>query len=155
MYSTHTTESVRSMLVHFKSKKNFFFRNHTKPKLIVFDFSKFLINACLFEFNGETSTEYSDRIYKNLVENEETCTYKTVIHICAVNLLRAIKVRLQKYYKLDKVKINFSMRVAGRIIVCENLEALVYFLKMVKEMLATKIITPLITKVMNKIEENF
>ena len=155
MYSTHTTESVRSMLVHFKSKKIFFFRNHTKPKLIVFDFSKFLINACLFEFNGETSTEYSDRIYKNLVENEETCTYKTVIHICAVNLLRAIKVRLQKYYKLDKVKINFGMRVAGRIIVCENLEALVYFLKMVKEMLATKIITPLITKVMNKIEENF
>ena len=71
---THTTESVRSMLVHFKSKENFIFGNHAKPKLIVCDFSKVLINACLFEFNGQTSTEYLDRSYKNLVENEETCT---------------------------------------------------------------------------------
>ena len=72
--STHTAESVRSMLVHFKSKENFIFGNHAKPKLIVCNFSKVLINACLFEFNGETSTEYLDRSYKNLVENEETCT---------------------------------------------------------------------------------
>ena len=47
------------------------------------------------------------------------------------------------------------MRVAGRIIACENLETLVYFLKMVKEMLTTEIITPSIIKVMNKIEEKF
>ena len=46
------------------------------------------------------------------------------------------------------------MRVAGRIIACENLETLVYFLKMVKEMLTTEIITPSITKLMNDIEEN-
>ena len=46
------------------------------------------------------------------------------------------------------------MRVAGRIIVCENLETLAYFLKMVKEMLTTEIITPSITKLMNEIEEN-
>ena len=152
--STHTTESVRSMLVHFKSKENFIFGNHAKPKLIVCYFSKVLINACLFELNGETSTKYLDRSYKNLVENEETCTYKTVSHVCAANLLRTIKVRLQKYYKLDKAKIHFSMTVAGRIIACENLETLVYFLKMVKEMLTTEIITPSITTLMNEIEEN-
>ena len=151
---THTTDSVRSMLVHFKSKENFIFGNHAKPKLIVCDFSKVLINACLFEFNGETSTEYLDRSYKNLLKNEETCTYKTVIHVCAAHLLRAIKARLEKYYKLDKTKIHFGMRVAGRIIACENLETLVYFLKMVKEMLTTEIITPSITKLMNEIEEN-
>ena len=46
------------------------------------------------------------------------------------------------------------MRVAGRIIACENLETLFYFLKMVKEMLTTEIITPSITKLMNEIEEN-
>ena len=46
------------------------------------------------------------------------------------------------------------MRVAGRIIACENLETLVYFLKMVKKMLTTEIITPSITKLMNEIEEN-
>ena len=47
------------------------------------------------------------------------------------------------------------MRVAGRIIACENLETLVYyFLKMVKEMLTTEIITPSITKLINEIEEN-
>ena len=62
--STHNTESFRSMLVHIKSKENFIFGNHAKPKLIVCDFSEVLINACLFEFNGETSTEYLDRIYK-------------------------------------------------------------------------------------------
>ena len=48
--STHTTESVRSMLVHFKVKENFIIGNHAKPKLIVCDFSKVLINACLYEF---------------------------------------------------------------------------------------------------------
>ena len=69
-------------------------------------------------------------------------------------MLRAIKVRLQKYYKLDKAKIHFGMRVAGRIIACENLETLVYFLKMVKEMLTTEIISPSITKLMNETEEN-
>ena len=108
------------MVVHFKSKENFIFGNHAKPKLIVCDFSKVLINACLFEFNGETSTEYLDRSYKNLAENEETCTDKTVFHVCASHLLRAIKVRLQKYYQLDKAKIHFGMRVAGTIIGCEN-----------------------------------
>ena len=46
------------------------------------------------------------------------------------------------------------MRVAGRIIACENLETLVYFLEMVKETLTTEIITPSITKLMNEIEEN-
>ena len=45
---THTTESVRSMLVYFKSKENFIFGKHAKPKFIVCDFSKVLINACLF-----------------------------------------------------------------------------------------------------------
>ena len=147
--STHTTEPVRSRLVHFKSKENFIFGNHAKPKLIVCDFSKVLIKACLFEFNDETSAEYLDRSYKNLVENEETCTYKIVIH-----LLRAIKVPLQKYYKLDKAKIHFGMTAAVRIIACENLETLVYFLNMLKEMLTTGIITPSITKLMNEIEEN-
>ena len=53
--STHSTESVRSMLVHFISKENYIFGNHAKPKLIVCDFSKVLINSCLFEFIGETS----------------------------------------------------------------------------------------------------
>ena len=81
---------------------------------------KGLINACLFEFNGETSTKYLDWSYKNLVENEETCTYKTVIHVYAAHLLRGIIRRLQKYYKLDKAKIHFGMRVAGTIIGCEN-----------------------------------
>ena len=46
------------------------------------------------------------------------------------------------------------MRVAGRIIACENLETLVYFLKMVKETLTTELITPSITKLINNIEEN-
>ena len=46
--STHTTVSVRSMLVHFISKENFIFENHAKPKLIVCDFSKVLTNMCLF-----------------------------------------------------------------------------------------------------------
>ena len=84
--STHTTESVRSMLVHFKVKKNFLIGNHAKPKWIVCDFSKVLINACFYEFNGESSTEYLDRSYKNLVENEETYNYKAVINICAAYL---------------------------------------------------------------------
>ena len=155
MYSIHTHYRVCSKYAgSFKSKKNFIFSNHAKPKLIICDLSKVLINACLFEYNGETSTEYLDRSYKNLEENEETCTYKAVIHVCAAHLLRAIKVRLQKYYKFDKAKIHFGMRVAGRTIACENLEILVYFLKMVKEMLATEIITPSITKLMNEIEEN-
>ena len=44
--STHNTESVRSMLVHFISKENYIFGNHAKPKLIVCDFSKVLINSC-------------------------------------------------------------------------------------------------------------
>ena len=82
-------------------KETFIFENHAKPKLIVCNFSKVLINACLFEFNGETFTVYLDQIYKNLVENEEICTYKTVSHVCAAHLLRVIKVSLQKYYKLD------------------------------------------------------
>ena len=46
------------------------------------------------------------------------------------------------------------MRVVGKIIACENLETLVYFSKMVKEMLTTEIITPSITKQMNEVEEN-
>ena len=79
------------MLVNIKSKEIFIFGNHANPKLIVYDFSKVLNNACLFEFNGETSTEYLDRIYKDLVENEGTCTYKIIIHICAAHLLTAIK----------------------------------------------------------------
>ena len=70
----------------------------------------------------------------------------------AAHLLRGIIRRLQKYYKLDKAKIHLGMRVAGRIIACENLET-VYFLKMVKEMLTTENITPSITKPMNEIEE--
>ena len=37
---THTTKSVRSMLAYFKSKENFIFGNHAKPKLIVCDFVK-------------------------------------------------------------------------------------------------------------------
>ena len=45
------------------------------------------------------------------------------------------------------------MRVAERISAYENLETLVYFLKLVKEILTTKIITPSITKLMNEIEE--
>ena len=79
VYHPHILQSVRSMLVHFRGKENFIFGNHAKPKLIVCDFSKVLINSCLFEFNGETSTEYLDRIYKNLVETEEACTFKTVL----------------------------------------------------------------------------
>ena len=75
--------SIRSMLVHFKSRENFVFGNHIKLKLIVCDFSKVLINTYLFEFNSETSTEYLNRSYKKLVKNEETGTYKTVIHVCA------------------------------------------------------------------------
>ena len=82
------------MLVPFKSKENFIFGNHAKPKLIVCDFSIVLINACFFEFIGETSTEYLDWSYKILVENEETCTYKIVLHVCAAQLLKAVKVRL-------------------------------------------------------------
>ena len=101
----------------------------------------------------ETSTEYLDRSYKNLVENEEACIYKTVIHVCAAHLPGAIKVRLQKYHKLDKAKTRFGMRVAGRIIAYENLETLVYFLKMVKEMITSEIITTSITKLMNEIGE--
>ena len=69
----------------------------------------------------------------------------------AAHLLRGIIRHLQKYYKLDKAKIHLGMRVAGRIIACENLT--VYFLKMVKEMLTTENITPSITKPMNEIEE--
>ena len=46
------------------------------------------------------------------------------------------------------------MRVSGRIIACENLETLVYFLKMVKEILTTEVITLSITKLMNETEEN-
>ena len=69
-------------------------------------------------------------------------------------MLRAIKLRLQKYYKLDKAKMHFGMRVAGKIIACENLETLVYFLKMVKEILTTEAITLSITKLMNETEEN-
>ena len=142
------------MLAHFKSKENFIFGNHAKHKLTVCDFSKVLINACLFEFNGETSTKYLDQSYKKLVGNEETCTYKTVIHVCAAHLIRAIKIRLQQYYKLDKAKIHFGMRVAGRIIACKNSETLIYFLRMVKTMLTTEIVTPSITKLMKEIEEN-
>ena len=58
--SIHTATFVRSMLIHFKSNENFILGNHAKPRLIVYDFSKVLIRAYLFEFNGETSTEYSD-----------------------------------------------------------------------------------------------
>ena len=151
--STYTTESIRSMLARFKSKENFIFGNHAKHKLIVFDFSKVLINTCLFEINGETSTKYLDQSYKKLVENEETCTYKTVIHVCVAHLIRAIKIRLQQYYKLDKAKIHFGMRVAGRIIACKNSETLIYFLRMVKTMLTTEIATSSITKLMKEIEE--
>ena len=61
---------------------------------------------------------------------------------------------MQKYYKLDKAKVHFGMRVVGKIIACENLETLVYFSKMVKEMLTTEIITPSITKQMNEVQEN-
>ena len=46
------------------------------------------------------------------------------------------------------------MRVVGKIIACKNLETLVYFSKMVKEMLTTEIMTPLITKQMNEVQEN-
>ena len=101
----------------------------------------------------ETATEYLNRSYKILVENEETCIYKTVVHVCAAHLPGAIKVRLQKYHKLDKAKTRFGMRVAGRIIAYENLETLVYFLKMVKEMITSEIITTSITKLMNEIGE--
>ena len=61
---------------------------------------------------------------------------------------------MQKYYKLDKAKVHFRMRVVGKIIACKNLETLVYFSKMVKEMLTTEIMTPLITKQMNEVQEN-
>ena len=57
-------------------------------------------------------------------------TFKIVIHISAAHLLRGINVRLQKYYNLEKAKIHFGMRVTGRIFACENLETLVYFLKL-------------------------
>ena len=46
------------------------------------------------------------------------------------------------------------MRVVGKIIACKNLETLVYFSKMVKEMLTTEIITSSITKQMNEVQEN-
>ena len=73
-YSIHTHYSLFEV---YWFKGDFIFGNHAKPKLVVYDFSKILIIACLFEFTGETSTEYLDRVYKNLVENEETCTYET------------------------------------------------------------------------------
>ena len=57
---THTTLCSK-YAGSFKSKENFIFSNRVKPKLIVRDLSKVLINAGLFEFNGETSTEYLDQ----------------------------------------------------------------------------------------------
>ena len=88
------------MLVHFKSRENFVFRNHIKLKLIVCDFSKVLINTYLFEFNSETSTEYLNRSYKKLVKNEETGTYKTVIHVCAA--IKAAKNNQSTFAKILK-----------------------------------------------------
>ena len=88
------------MLVHFKSRKNFVFGNHIKLKLIVCDFSKVLINTYLFEFNSETSTEYLNRSYKKLVKNEETGTYKTVIHVCAA--IKAAKNNQSTFAKILK-----------------------------------------------------
>ena len=41
--------------------------------------------------------------------------------------------------RLTKLKIHFGMRVVRRIVACENLETLVYFLKMAKEMLTTEL----------------
>ena len=92
--------SIRSMLVHFKSRENFVFGNHIKLKLIVCDFSKVLINTYLFEFNSETSTEYLNRSYKKLVKNEETGTYKTVIHVCAA--IKAAKNNQSTFAKILK-----------------------------------------------------
>ena len=92
--------SIRSMLIHFKSRENFVFGNHIKLKLIVCDFSKVLINTYLFEFNSETSTEYLNRSYKKLVKNEETGTYKTVIHVCAA--IKAAKNNQSTFAKILK-----------------------------------------------------
>ena len=45
--STCNTEPVRRILVHFRKKVSSICGNHAKPKLILCDFSKALINACL------------------------------------------------------------------------------------------------------------
>ena len=61
--SEHTEDAVRKMLVQFRGKEFSVFGSRKIPKLLICDNSKVLINACLFEFNGETMYEYLNRLF--------------------------------------------------------------------------------------------
>ncbi len=61
--STYITEAVRSMLVSLREKESIVFGKTSQQKRIVCDFSKVLIGAVLFDFNGETIQQYLTRAF--------------------------------------------------------------------------------------------
>ena len=108
--SSHNSDSVRSMIVNFREKENILFGKKQIPKLLVCDFSRVLISASLFEFNGESIDDYLERTFliKTGDGNQDRLNNKMFIHVCSGHLMKQIKYNLHKMCKENKSHIHFE-----------------------------------------------
>ena len=153
--SSHTTDAVRSMLLYFREKENLIFGSRNIPKLIICDFSKVLIAAVLYEFNGETVEEYLARAFHIITGKATTQDLaKALIHVCSAHVIRNTKEVLRRKYPNDCSKVHFGMRIIGRMMMISDLRVCEKFLKAVTTVMATERVNAAVKEAANEIEES-
>ena len=85
-----------------------------------------MIQACLQEFSNENVNQYLDRTY-NIVRGHANPhdLHKTLIHICALHVMRMCKRNIKKYHNKNQdehSQTHYAMRIMGRLINSLTLE---------------------------------
>ncbi len=125
------------------------------PKLIVCDFSKVLIDATLFEFDGESIEEYRKgayRIIKGAATDEDLS--KTLIHGCSAHLMKNVKNILKSKLFYNSAKVHFATWVVGRLTMISDLKCCEQFMVSLKTAMTKSKVTAAVKQALADLEES-
>ena len=129
--SSHTIESLRFFFMSLREKENIMYPNsHVEPKLLVSDLSIPLYSSALLEFTRETVDDYLNRTFR-IVQGKASAKDLDLmlVHLCNVHSMNLVKRRLIKLHNNNHSKVNFGMRMYGRLICCTKLDECTEYVK--------------------------
>ena len=130
--TSHNIFSIRRMLSNLKEAEYKIFKKNAKPKLIITDYSKAMIQAVLMELSGETLEAYLKRSYRIVFNKCQPDDFdRMFIHICSYHVLKINYENIKKEFpgKECTSVVHFGQRFFGRLVSCRNIEDAVNLVK--------------------------
>ena len=119
------------------------------PARVVTDFSKAILQVVLQEYADENLESYLTRMF-NIATGISSIekNRKTRLHICSFHFLKMNRESIQKLYgkKDDTGKVNFCLRIIGRLICCQSLDKAIEIYKLATVVMTNKKVITVVEK---------